>query len=484
MRFAIFVLILNITSNSFGQAGYKIDFKVKGLKDTTAYLGHYKGESTYLRDTAKVNSQGIFSFDGKLTLGQGVYFLVMNKTRVFEFVVGSDQNFELETTTEDYIKNMKVIGDEDNKLFFENMHFNMDRHKEAEPYIKILQDSTLTDEKKKKEAQEAFAKINDKVVAYQNEIIAKYPTTVTTRIFKATKQIEIPTPPKKPDGSIDSTFQLRYYRAHFFDNFDLADDALTQMPKPWYQEKVKEYLEKLFLPQPDTITKAIAGLVVKAKMNPETYKYLVYTCLFLYQSPEIMGLDAVYVNLYDTYFATGEMDYWANASLKKSLKDHADKLRRAQIGKTAPNLMMQDQNMQPRSLYDIKKKYAIVFFFDPDCGHCRTETPKLVEFYNKNKAKYNFEVFAVASDTSMLKMKNFIKEMKTPWITVNGPRSYTKEHYSTLYYAETMPSLYILDDKKKIIARKLPVEKLEDFFINYEKFQKMKPPSASKGTPP
>ena len=151
MRFVIFVLILNITSNSFGQAGYKIDFKVKGLKDTTAYLGHYKGESTYLRDTAKVNSQGIFSFDGKLTLGQGVYFLVMNKTRVFEFVVGSDQNFELETTTEDYIKNMKVIGDEDNKLFFENMHFNMDRHKEAEPYIKILQDSTLTDEKKKKE---------------------------------------------------------------------------------------------------------------------------------------------------------------------------------------------------------------------------------------------------------------------------------------------------------------------------------------------
>ncbi len=484
MRSLFSVLGFLVFSSSFGQGGYKIDFKIKGLKDTTVYLGHYKGENTFIRDTAKVNSQGVFFFGGKQNLGQGVYFLVMAKTRVFEFVVGSDQQFALETSTEDYINHMKVIGDEDNQLFFENMHFNVERHTEAEPFVKILQDSTLKDESKKKEASEAFGKISKKVMAYQEEIISKYPTTVTAKIFKATKQIEIPEPPKKPDGSIDSTFQLRYYRQHFFDNFDLSDDAFTQMPKPWYQEKVKEYLEKLFLPQPDTITKAIEGLVSKAKRNPETYKYLVYTCLFLYQSPEIMGLDAVYVSIYDKYFATGEMDYWANASLKKSLKDHADKLRRAQIGKTAPNLMMQDQSMQPKSLYDITKKYSIVFFFDPDCGHCRTEAPKLVEFYNKNKVKYNFEVFAVASDTSMKKMKDFIKEMKMTWVTVNGPRSYLKEHYSTLYFAETMPTIYILDDKKKVIARKLPVEKLEDFFFNYEKFQVRKSGTQSKGTPP
>ena len=61
------------------------------------------------------------------------------------------------------------------------------------------------------------------------------------RIFKITKQIEIPEPPKKPDGSIDSSFQLKYYREHFFDNFDLADDALIRMPRPFYQEKLKDY---------------------------------------------------------------------------------------------------------------------------------------------------------------------------------------------------------------------------------------------------
>jgi hypothetical protein len=46
----------------------------------------------------------------------------------------------------------------------------------------------------------------------------------------------------------------------------------------------------------------------------------------------------------------------------------------------------------------------------------------------------------------------------------------------------TTPSLYVIDDKKKIIAKKVPADKLEDFFIQYEKFQKSKavaPPKSS-----
>ena len=57
------------------------------------------------------------------------------------------------------------------------------------------------------------------------------------------------------------------------------------------------------------------------------------------------------------------------------------------------------------------------------------------------------------------------------WITVNGPRTYVGS-YHDLYDAMTTPTIYILDDKKKIIGKKLPVERLEDFFINYEKFKK------------
>ena len=470
MRHVLLTLVLFISANCFAQTGYNIRFKVDGLKDTTAYLGYYYGESTFVKDTAKVNHAGEFAFDGKQILPQGVYFLVLNKTRIFEMVVGQDQTFSLETSTADYVKNMKVSGDIDNKLFFENMIFNMERHQEAEPYIKTIQDSTLSEDQKKT-ARENFSKINERVLAYQENVINQHPGTLTARIFKANKPIKIPDPPKKADGTIDSTFQLRWYREHFFDHFDLADDALIRMPRPIYQEKINEYLDKLYAPQADTLKKALNRIVSKAKKNQETYKYAVWVSVLKFQNPEIMGLDEVFVHLNDTYFASGEMDFWANDQMKKNLKDHADRLRKSLIGQKGANLIMQDINLKPRELYDIKNKYTVLYIFDPDCGSCKKETPKLIDFYNKKK--FDVEVYAVSADTSMVKMRDYIKEMNMKWITVNGPRTYVGP-YQDLYDANTTPTLYVLDNQKMIIGKKIPAEKLEEFLIQHERIQRLK----------
>ncbi len=472
----VFALVLGSTV-AFSQSGYKLEFKVKGWKDSAVYLGHYYGENTYIKDTAQVNAEGAFTFQDKTALPQGVYFLVRKgkkgNAKIFDVVVGKDQTFSIETASPEYVVNVKVNGDDDNRVFFENIAYNIERNKEAEPFIKVLKDSTLKEDQKK-EARDGFAKINEKVMAHQKEIIEKYPTTLTARMLKATMPIVVPEPPKKANGHIDSTFQLKYYRQHFFDNFDLTDDAMIRMPQTIYQQKLKEYLEKLFIPQPDSITKAINYIVAKSKKNQETYKYCVWNCLFMYQLPEVMGLDEVFVNLYDQYFKTGEMDFWVNDKMKENLKEHADKIRSCMLGRTGANLIMQDENLQPRSMYDIKAKYTILFIFSPTCGHCREETPKLVKFYNESKKKLNFEVFAVATDTSMKLMREFIKEFKTPWITVDGPRSYLKEHFQKLYHSDTTPTIFILDDKKKIIAKKLPVNKLEDFLTKHEKFSQAK----------
>lgn len=484
MRKLVFAFVLFLSFGAVAQVkpGYSIQFKVQGLKDTTAYLGYFFLENTYVRDTAKVNSKGEFTFDGKQTLPHGMYFLVLNKARIFDFVVGSTQHFTLETNTTDYVKNMVVKNDIDNKLFFEDRIFSMERNKEAEPFIKILQDTTLKDEVKKKEAREGFGKVNDKVIAYQNDIINKHPSTMTARLFKVNKKVEIPDPPKRADGSIDSTFQLRYYREHFFDHFDLGDDALLRLPQPIYNKKVIEYLDKLYAPQPDTVWNAIQKIVAKAKRSQETYKYMIFTLIVKYQTPEYMGMDEIFVRLYDTYFKTGQMDYWANEKYKKNLKDHADNLRKSLIGNIAPNLIMQDANFQPRSMYDIKTKYTIIYFYDPDCGSCKKETPVLVSFYNKNKAKFNLEVYAVNADSSMVKMRNYIKDMGMKWITVNGPRTYLTNYHDS-YDATTTPTIYVLDEKKKIIGKKPPAAKLEDFLTNYEKMLKARADLARKSNP-
>jgi peroxiredoxin len=467
--FSVFI-ILFIVQPLFSQTEYSIQFKVDGWKDTTAYLGHYYSESTYIKDTAKVNQKGEFQFDGKKALGPGVYFLVLDKSKIFEFVIGKSQRFKMETSSADYVGNMKITGDPDNQLFFENWKYNIDRHKESEPFISILKDSTL-DDTAKKDAREAVSRINEKVLAFQGELISRNPESVTALILKSAQPVKIPDPPKKTDGSIDSTFQLRWYRDHFFDNFDLSNEALLRMPRPVYSEKISEYLDKLFAPNADTLTKAVDAVISKAKNNQETFKYATWTCLLKYQQPDIMGLDQVYVNVYDKYFASGQMNYWMNDKLRKTVKETADRLRKSLIGKTAPNLIMQDAAKQPKALHDLKNRYTILYIFDPDCGHCKEETPKLVGFYTKNKTRFDVGVYAVSADSSMAKMKDYIRDMKIPFTVVNGPRTYVGP-YQDHYDAITTPSLFIIDNKKKIIAKKIPAEKLEDFFIQYEKYHK------------
>lgn len=457
-------------SVSMAQPAYKISFKIDGLKDTTAYLAHYFSESTYIRDTARVNGKGEVTFDGKTALGHGVYLFVVNKSKMFDFVVSNDQEFTLTTNTTDYVKNMKVEGDLDNKLFFENVIFNMARHKEAEPFIKVFDDSLATEDSKKK-AGEEYRKVTEKVTQFQDDLIAKHPTTMTARMLKAFRPVRVPEPPKRADGSIDSTFQLKWYREHFFDNFDLADEALIRLPQPVYRQKINEYLDKLFVPQADSLIKAVDWIAKKAKKNQETYKYAIWLCTGKYERHEIMGLDKVFVHIVDQYFNKGELNYWANESMRKNLKDAANKMRVSLVGNIGDNLIMQDINKQPRSMYDIKNKYTLLFIFDPDCGHCREETPRLTKWYDKKA--FDLEVYAVALDTSMQKMKDYIKEFNTKWITVNGPRSYVgpvQDHYE----CQTTPALYILDNRKKIIAKKLPVDRIEEFLKQHERMEKAK----------
>ena len=468
MRAGILLLVLVAFSLPGHTQGYKLDFKIDGLRDTTFLLGNFFGESTYVTDTAYANAQGEFTFEGNKTLPGGMYFLVLNKTRLFDFVIGPDQQFKMETTHPDYIPNLKITGDDDNQLFWEDMLFNAARNEEAKPFVEIVRDSTVSAGEREK-ARAELNKVSAKVDAHVDQIVKDHPTSMLAKIMKANRNVEVPEPPMLENGRPDSTWQYKYYKEHYWDDFDLSDPALLRLSQPIYRKKVDDYLDRLVVPSADSIIKAVDGMVAVAKKDQDAYKYLVWSVTIKYQNPEIMGLDKVFVHLYDQYFASGEMDFWANDQLKKNLQERADQLRSSLVGMTAPNLIMQNADLQPRSLHDMKNKYTIVYFYDPDCGHCKTETPKLKKFCNESG--YDIGVYTVSADTSITKMKNYIKDMGiSNWVNVNGPRTYTVS-YQKQYDALTTPTIYVLDRRKKIIAKKIPADRLEDFLAQHERIE-------------
>ncbi len=433
---------------------YDIMVNIQGQPDSVLIMGNFYGERTYVRDTAS-SEDGHYRFQGGEPLENGMYFIASGKTRIFDFIVYNDQTFTLTTKAPDYLADMQVEGSDDNELFLSDMRFNQQLNQEAAPFMRVLQDSTAS-EPARLEARSAMSELNQRVQKHQNEIIEQHPESFLAKIFKA--QL----PVNAPEGSKEAT--LQYYRDHYWDHFDLAEPMFLRLNLPLYREKVDGYLDRLFVQHPDSLKPAIDLLAKKASANEKTYQYLIWMLTLKYQNPSIMGLDELFVYINDQYFASGEMDFWANAQLKENLSEFSDQLRSSLIGKTAPNMVMLDENLQKKSLYDVNNRFTLIYFFDPDCSHCKKATPVLDRIYDSKK--FDLGVFAVSTDTSMVKMKDYIRDMELSWITVNGPRTETAPYY-TLYDAMTTPTIYILDRKKKIIAKKLPVEWVEEFLSAY-----------------
>ena len=49
---------------------------------------------------------------------------------------------------------------------------------------------------------------------------------------------------------------------------------------------------------------------------------------------------------------------------------------------------------------DVKADYTVLIFWDPDCGHCKTELPKLVHYVDSIKDIVDIKVYSVSSDHS------------------------------------------------------------------------------------
>ena len=110
--------------------------------------------------------------------------------------------------------------------------------------------------------------------------------------------------------------------------------------------------------------------------------------------------------------------------------------------------------------HDVKAKLTILVFWDPGCGHCKKVIPKLYELYGKYKSK-GVEVYAVCTVQDTTEWKNYIKEHHLDWINVHDKYNYTNFHH--IYDIYSTPVIYLLDDIKKILAKRLGVEDLEGF---------------------
>lgn len=450
------IVYLIIGSAVFAQDNaYRIELKVNKFQEDVCYLGYPYGDKKYIADTAQLNSDGKFVFEGTKPLDGGLYFIYNPSNLYFDLIV-AEAEFSIETDTLDLVGHMKTEGSIENEVFFDFQRFMREKQKLAAPLSEQLKNAS---EQEKEKITPQLKEIDAEVKAYRADIMRKYPESFAVKFIKSTIAIEVPEAPLDEHGEpLDANFGYTYYKAHYFDNFDFSDSKMLRTPS--FYSKIKEYLEKMTLKHPDSIISSAHTVIEKAKANDEIFRYCVVNLTSKYETSNIMGMDAVFVDLAENYYLSGDA-FWADSTLMAKITDRVSRIKPNLIGKQAPIMRVVDPQLKPVSLYSLKSEYIVLYFYDPDCGHCKKKTPVLNELYNTKLKDKGVEVVAANIKKDMDKWKKYISDQNLTFINVADPK--TKSNFRYEYNIETTPQLYILDSEKKIIAKKLDVEQIEGF---------------------
>ncbi|MFA5971080.1 MAG: TlpA disulfide reductase family protein [Lentimicrobiaceae bacterium] len=135
--------------------------------------------------------------------------------------------------------------------------------------------------------------------------------------------------------------------------------------------------------------------------------------------------------------------------------------RKTAIGAAAPDISLTDPKGIERKLSSLKGKVVLVDFWASWCGPCRKENPNVVAIYGKYHDK-GFEVFSVSLDKDRDSWLAAIAKDNLIWPNHVSDLKYWKSAGAAAYGVTSIPFTILIDQKGKIVAKKLRGDELEN----------------------
>lgn len=453
------LIIICFNTLSFAGDSYNISIKLHDNVGEHFYLARYYGEQVYMIDTTYTDNPGHATFSGTTKLQAGIYILVSaDKTKLLEFIVDQDQHFEINLLSKAGQNVFDIKDSHQNSLFFEHIQLNNDL---TEITAKLKEMNNIRDDDVLLiSALSKQDSLVGSIESLKNKLVSGFPDYLLTKIVLAMEDVKIP-------DSLNSSGNdaYLYYKGNFWNNIDLKDKRLLYTPL--LPRKIRNFFDQLVPPMADSVIYAIDHLIKLTGNNKETRDYLIWHFTSEYQNPKIMGLDKVFVHLADEYFSKLEIAN-TSESVRTKILERADQLRYLLIGAKAPDLRLVDTTGQFVSFQQIEEQYIVLFFWDFDCGICKKDLLVLKDFYQSKE--YNFEVYAIGTNADMEGWKKYIRDNGLDWVNVNGTRSITP-NFHDLYDIYGTPVIYVLDNKKSIIAKRINADQLKLVFENDSKLR-------------
>lgn len=456
-----------------------IDVTIDGIAGDTIYLAHYYGNKMYYADTTIADMDGHVYFSGRSAEECGKYAIVMPGPKYFEFLA-VEENIVIETSEKNPTGDVVIIESNENKLFYDYMDFLSVRRQKAAPHEAILSDTTAT-EASIMAARSVLTSFGNEVADEQRRILEENGDMLFAKYLNMVLEPELPEFPSNIVNVQD--IQYRWYRNHYWDRVDFSDPRLVRDGS--FHQILDRFWNKVLPQIPDSMSVEAHRLIERTEGNAEMFKYITHFITFAAESSQVMCMDKVFVDMVDTYYTTGQAT-WLKPDQLKKIQDRAEELRDSMCGGVIPNIILPDLNQTDwKSLYDIDAKYTVVMIWESTCGHCKKELPLFKELYDRWNEK-GLEIYAIGNDFDPEPWQKYVREKEyTDWINVSDnplinaqdsamvliqTRQTTLKslNFRTTFDVFATPKIFLLDRDKRIVAKQISAEQLEDILNRLE----------------
>ena len=457
-----------------------LSFSIKGLAEgDTIYLANYYGNKMYYADTASVGKKGSFDYVSPTPDKGGKYGLVLPGDAFVEFIVTGDA-VSLTADVGNLPASVEVQEGLDTRLFYDYLDFIQTMREKRMPIDSRAQDSTLTEAERAQLVQDLEV-LNIEVEAEQDRIQEEHGETLFAKMIRMVREPDVPEAPV--DAANPQLWRYYRFRDLYWDRVDFQDGRLVRDPA--LHTLLEQYWNSVMPQLPDTALVEVHKLIDKAEGDADMFKYLVHFFTFQAEKSQVMCMDKVFVDLVDSYYATGKADWLGEAQLKKVV-DRAEDLRYSQCGKRIPNIILPDTTQQNWvSLYDVNAEYTLVSIWESTCGHCKKEMPKLQALYDEWHDK-GLEIYAIGNDFEPEPWLDFVREKAIgDWIHVSdnpeinatdsatalimaGVTTLKSLNFRTTFDVYATPKMFLLDRNKKVIAKQVGAEQIGEILAREE----------------
>ncbi len=278
-----------------------------------------------------------------------------------------------------------------------------------------------------------------RLLVYMIALISIIGCVGTPKSVELTSQnIEVQTP--ESDAKFNQYITTYWYGFNFRDTLNLRPEVI--------ERPFARYLTVLPQATDSVRHTSLTSLLDSAAVNPQSLQHVISLSeKYLYSSSSPMRHEELYIDMLNAIIANPSIDdllkirpqYQLTAAMKN------------RVSTIATNFEITLVDGSITSLHDVEAKYTLLLFNNPECAECRVVQEAIISNHALLKAR-GVSIVAIYPDSDLEAWRG--EEYPQEWI--NGYNTSLLDN--GLYHLQAIPTLYLLDSKKRVLLKDVSID--------------------------